>query len=143
MSGEEITLVVAEDDPTLRALLATHLRSEGYAVLEVARGDDLRRLLHDSIDVEPRVFDLVLTDIRMPGISGLDALAEFRKQAPAVPVLLMSAFADAYAREHAELLGASVVSKPFNLTQLSERVRALLRKRTPSEDPRGCEEAIA
>ncbi len=143
MTDEEITLVVAEDDPTLRDLLATHLRNDGYAVLEVARGDDLRRLLLDSIDVEPRVFDLVLTDIRMPGISGLDALAEFRKQAPMVPVLLMSAFADAYAREHAELLGASVVSKPFNLAQLSERVRALLRKRGSVEDRRVCEEVTA
>lgn len=143
MSGEEITLVVAEDDPILRALLATHLRNDGYTVLEVARGDDLRRLLHDSVDVEPRAFDLVLTDIRMPGISGLDALGEFRKHAPTVPVLLMSAFADAYAREHAELLGASVVSKPFNLSQLSERVRVLLRKRSPAEDHRGCEEVTA
>lgn len=130
-------IVVAEDDATFRGLVASRLRLEGYGVAEAADGDDLRELLANMIEADggSRI-DLVITDIRMPGQSGLEALAAAREAGQAIRVLLMSAFTDAYAREQAESLGAALMNKPFSMQQLSRQVALLLRRNSPSLETR-------
>ena len=71
--------------------------------------------------------DLIVTDVRMPGISGLHALAEARRLLPSLPVIVITAFGDAMTHARAAQLGAaSVFDKPFDLRSLLRRVQELI-----------------
>lgn len=114
-------ILLAEDQPVMRELVARTLRGAGYDVVEVQDGDALWRELADPRPDEdnPRAPDLVISDIRMPGLDGLEVLARIRQRAPTTPVILMTAFGDPLTLLRAMDLGASwVFSKPFDLKQL-------------------------
>ena len=80
------TVLVVDDDAAMRAMLAELLRDEGYAVSEAASVDVALQLASEQ------EFDAVLSDIKMPGRSGLELLGEMRQLRPATPVVLMTAF---------------------------------------------------
>lgn len=108
-------VALAEDDDDLRSLLATMLRRAGYHVREFSSGAQLLLTL-----VPPaRGVDLVISDIRMPGASGLEVLANLRGGDQTVPVVLMTAFGDRSTHERAlELGAAALIDKPFELDEL-------------------------
>ncbi|MBI4918103.1 MAG: response regulator [Acidobacteria bacterium] len=114
-------VLLAEDDVELRALIAGALRREGYAVFEVADGEQLVRYIHrmhGDGELEAGV-DLVISDVRMPGRSGLDALERLRERDGALPVILMTAFPGPELREAVERAGAAVLfDKPFEIADL-------------------------
>lgn len=124
-------VLLGEDDATFRRLLAGRLSSAGYAVAEASDG---ARLLEHLVDAavgpscRPAGYDLVITDVRMPGISGSDVL-EYLRAGPwsGVPVILMTAFGDdavhQAARRHGVLL---VLEKPFSPEAMVARVRSIL-----------------
>lgn len=124
-------VLLGEDDATFRGLLAGRLSSSGYAVAEASDGAQLLERLVDSAvgpSCRPDGYDLVITDVRMPGISGSDVL-EYLRAGPwsGVPVILMTAFGDdavhEAARRHGVLL---VLEKPFSPDAMVSRVRAIL-----------------
>jgi len=115
-------VLVVEDDEELRALIAHALRREGYAVFELSDGDRLLKYIHgmrhgeadDGDDV-----DLVISDVRLPGRSGLDALEELRERDRGLPMILMTAFPGPELREAVDRAGAAVIfDKPFDLEDL-------------------------
>ncbi|MEQ1508150.1 MAG: response regulator [Myxococcota bacterium] len=115
-------VVVAEDDDELRALVVRALRADGYAVDTAATGLELAdRLFADEIP------DVVVTDVRMPGVSGLAALRGIRARAWATPVILVTAFPDAALIAEAMSLGAVVLGKPFAIEDLRRLVRVAAR----------------
>jgi CheY-like chemotaxis protein len=115
-------LVVAEDDAELRRLIAAKLRKIGYEVVEVPSGERLaQHLLAEGGLAEA---DLILSDIRMPGLSGLDLLAYLHTRGAFPPVVLITAFGDWRTHEEAARLGATAVfDKPLDLDDLATWVR--------------------
>lgn len=121
-------ILVAEDDRAMRKLIARTLRKEGHRVTEAASGRDALIRLGDAIHQGGvRFYDIVISDLRMPGATGLELLAGLRETNWSVPVILITAFGDAATHRAARRLGAvAVLDKPFALTSLSWLVRELL-----------------
>jgi two-component system response regulator HydG len=119
-------VVVAEDDDALRALIAETLRRRGYEVLEAKDGARLVELVMEYFDTrDPRGVDVVVTDVRMSGASGLAAVEVIRLHDPAIPVIVMTAYPDAQVAQEVERLGArALLAKPFDLRRLVDLVDA-------------------
>ncbi len=124
-SGARILL--AEDDDALRLLLASELRREGYEVVECGSGMDLVRRIGDyALARRPVEYDLAIFDIRMPGVSGLEALEAMRGLGGWPPTILITAFSDDAVREEARQLGAAgFFDKPLEIQDLLAAVRRL------------------
>ena len=115
-----VRIVVAEDDPALRSLLASELRRDGYEVVEVSDGRQLVEMLRAWL-VERRTepIDLVVSDNRMPGWDGLTVLRSLRQMDWTIPVVLVTAFGDEEFHREAKQLGAAAVfDKPFDVDDL-------------------------
>jgi CheY-like chemotaxis protein len=121
-------VLLAEDDEDMRVLLSTALRREGYAVEEVEDGSALLdRIASGLLAGEQTLPDLIISDIRMPGWSGIDVLASLRQSDWAMPVILITAFGDAGTHDQARRLGAaSLLDKPFDVEELLDAARAIL-----------------
>jgi len=118
-------VLVAEDDPEMRRLVADALRGDGYEVLEAKDGNALLVILTSPPHTGARV-DLIISDIRMPVCTGLQILEALRKVQWIVPVILMTAFSDDATRANAEALGAILFDKPFAIDDLRTAVVNLL-----------------
>ncbi len=119
-------VLLAEDDPAMRTLLARNLRRAGYEVVEAGTGyETLERLARGLISEPPLWFDLVISDVRMPGYDGLNILASLRQLPTHIPVILITAFGTSAVHATAARLGAfAMLDKPFDLDDLMALVRA-------------------
>ena len=117
-SGAIGTVLVVDDEPDVRTLVAEILRGAGYLVLVAPDGDAALALLERS----PRI-DLLVTDVVMPVMSGTDLAARVEERAPGTPVLFVSGFVPAGA---AALRGAPLLTKPLRRADLLDAVRALV-----------------
>ena len=122
-------VLVAEDDDELRRLVARRLRRIGCDVLEARTGVQLTELVieHGVPTVAERPVSLVVSDVRMPGRSGLDVLRLLRRAGVDVPVLLLTAFGSDELAAEAARLGAVVCDKPIDLDDLATMARELIR----------------
>jgi DNA-binding response OmpR family regulator len=113
-------VLLAEDDHDMRVLLASALRRAGYAVEAVDDGSELLDQLSDALLARRQVLpDMIISDIRMPGWSGIDVLASLRQSDWSMPVILITAFGDAKIHARAEQLGAAtLLDKPFDVDEL-------------------------
>ncbi len=116
-------VAVAEDDPDMRGLIADALRRDGHAVLEFENGAALQRAMQQTSDGP---LDLVVSDVRMPLVSGLTVLRSARQAGSRVPFVLMTAFGDEGVRREAATLCAVLFNKPFKLDEIRRAVGALL-----------------
>ena len=106
-------LLVVEDDPTLREAVVDTLKMKGYDVKEAPNGIEAVALLNHH------QFDVVLSDINMPGMDGLELLNHIKQQHPWLPVLLMTAYGDVSQAVQAMQKGADdYLMKPFELREL-------------------------
>jgi CheY-like chemotaxis protein len=116
---------LAEDDPELRELLARRLRRLGCDVIELRSGSELLEQLKGAPVLDPP--DLVISDQRMPGATGLDVLSTLRATGVSAPFVLITAFGDPELHAEARRRGAAAVfDKPFELDDLCAMVRGLL-----------------
>ncbi len=123
-SGEH--LLVVEDEPALRALLAAMLGSQGYRVTQAADADEALA----AIEREGLVPDLLLTDVVMPGRSGADLASELRQRIPELRVLYMSGYTDVALGERGVVeAGVRLLQKPFTSAELARQVAILLSER--------------
>ena len=123
-----IRILVADDDEAMRSLLGASLRREGFEVQECVDGGELLAELEAARTGDPAP-QLVVSDLRMPGVSGLDVLHWLRRWLPQVPVILITAFGDQQAHRRAEALGAvMVIDKPFDLGEFLEHVSETLKR---------------
>ncbi len=118
------TVMVVEDDHAVRSLVRMLLEDDGLTVVEAATGSD-------AIDVFARQpVDLVLLDLRLPGMNGFDVCRELRRTSD-VPIIMVTAQQDSHDVVAGLEVGADdYVTKPFNDRELLARVRARLRRRT-------------
>lgn len=131
-------ILLAEDDLEMRCFLAAALRIDGYEVTEAATGievlDRIGPYLYDGMEFE---HDLIISDIRMPGVDGLEILAGLSMCQGAPPVILITAFGDDCTHLDAYRLGATdVLDKPFDMNDL----RAALRRVLPPQREYGKEQ---
>ena len=115
------TILVVEDEGFLREAIAYDLNLQGYQVMEATNG----RTALESIDRQRP--DLVVSDIRMPEMSGIELLKELRKRDPFLPVVIfLTGYAD-LSREEALALGADAVfTKPFDRRELFKTIERML-----------------
>lgn len=121
MDSKPPVVLIVDDDAFVRAVIADALKDEGYTLLEARDGDEaLNRLTQDK----PAV---VLLDLFMPKKSGLEALSEMRRRAPACAVLVISSMdSDALVAQALRQGAAGFISKPFHPLEISKAVRGLL-----------------
>jgi DNA-binding response OmpR family regulator len=121
-------ILVAEDDDDMRRLVTEALTKDGYDVFAIADGNGLLAALDgcSSEGAGSGGWDLVVSDVRMPGCSGLRILEEVRAANGSVPFILMTAFGDAATHERVRALGALLFDKPFDVTKLRTAVASLL-----------------
>ena len=123
-----LRVLVADDNDAMLRLLVRALGERGVEVLQAADGAELMHWVDAAAlrDAAAPLFDLVISDQRMPGASGLQALRRLRAHGLATPLILMTAFGDE--RLHREALAAgatAVLDKPLDLAQLRAVVHAL------------------
>jgi signal transduction histidine kinase/CheY-like chemotaxis protein len=119
--GEERVLVV-DDEPAVRRLLARILRSRGYDVFETEDAHSALAFLRSA----NRQMDLVVTDIVMPSMSGVRLAEQIKAQWPAVKVLFVSGFPASDAAPTSEMSSIPLLGKPFTPDEIETKVRELL-----------------
>lgn len=119
----KIRILAVDDEPDLRSLLRILLMNKGYEVLEAASGQEAV----DMVRSEPRI-DLVIMDIMMPGLSGVEACAEIRKFST-VPMLFLTAKSQLADKAEAYASGGDdYLAKPFAQNELMMKVESLTRR---------------
>jgi CheY-like chemotaxis protein len=112
-------ILVVDDERHIRNLVRVLIERAGYRVTEAEDGEDALRILQERL-LEPQ---LLLTDIVMPGMSGLSLAARAHQLRPTLPVLFMTGFADEY---QAELTGSVVIRKPFKAPELLTAIQDVI-----------------
>ena len=117
------TVLVVDDEPNIRELLHFHLEHAGYRVREAADGDAALRLARTRPD-------LIILDVMLPGLDGLEVCRRLRAAGDQVPVLMLTARSDEIDKVLGLETGADdYLTKPFGVRELLARVKALLRRR--------------
>ncbi len=138
MSRRRARILLAEDNDTLRGGLVRALSETGSCVDGVDRGDDAVARLEDP-QIEP--YDVVVTDLRLPGADGLAVLTAARRRDPRTAVLLMTAHGSIEAAVEAMRCGAfDFVQKPFELEQLEIRIARAREHRRLAQEVRSLRE---
>ena len=113
-------ILLAEDDADLRELLSFSLVRAGYLVTSCSNGLDLLERL-----LQPQDYDLVISDLRMPALTGLEVLEYLHDIEDRPPFICMTAFGDAKTHESAQCLGAAAtIDKPFDLDEMLDLVHS-------------------
>jgi two-component system, OmpR family, KDP operon response regulator KdpE len=123
MNQESGTLLIVDDERSIRLSLRTILSNFGFVVVEAARGEEALSLVRSA------EFDAVLLDINMPGMGGIDVCRLMRKTSPRLPIVMLTV-QDAEDRK-VEALDAGAddyITKPFQLRELTARLRAAVRR---------------
>lgn len=124
-------ILIIDDDTSLRRVLEYNLQEEGYEVYAAADGSE--GLLRFD-EYQP---DLVITDLKMPGVSGFQVLESIRQRSPLVPIMVITAFGAVETAVQAMKKGAyDYITKPFNRDELKLSVRKALEMRGLSEENR-------
>lgn len=121
MSPPPIKVLVIDDEPPIRKLLRMGLATQGYQVIDAPNA----RMALELMAQKP---DLVILDLGLPDMQGMDLLRSIRDQNEAVPIVVLSSRADETAKVQALDFGADdYVTKPFGINELLARIRAALR----------------
>jgi len=116
---EERKIVLVEDDDDTRTLLKFLLESEGY---NVTTADDGHRAMEIIESMQP---DILITDLMMPKVSGLDLIRRTRQLHPSIPILLLSGNGDVIRCDALEAGANKIFVKPFDTDELLKTVKAL------------------
>ena len=121
MSAAPLKILVVDDEPPIRKLLRMGLSTQGYEILEAPNGKTALELLSQKPD-------LVILDLGLPDIQGLELLRTMRARSESVPIVVLSSRGDEAGKVEALDLGADdYVTKPFGMDELLARMRAALR----------------
>ena len=132
-SSEGAAILLVEDEAAVRTFAATALRSRGHRVVDA----DGPEAALEALTAEEGPFDLLITDVVMPGMSGPELAARVREAAPGIGVIFISGYSEDAAG--ADILdSANFLPKPFGLDQLASRVAAVLahNRRKPADAER-------
>jgi two-component system, OmpR family, KDP operon response regulator KdpE len=130
MSAPRTKVLVVDDEPPIRKLLRMGLSTQGYDILEAANGKA-------SLELLAQKPDLVILDLGLPDMQGLDLLRMMRARNESVPIVVLSSRGDEAGKVQALDLGADdYVTKPFGMDELLARMRAALRHQLQTQGER-------
>jgi two-component system KDP operon response regulator KdpE len=130
MTGAPLKILVIDDEPPIRKLLRMGLGSQGYETLEAPNGKA-------GLDLLAEAPDLVILDLGLPDMDGLDVLRAMRARNEGVPIVVLSSRGDEAGKVAALDLGADdYITKPFGLDELLARLRAALRHQLAKQGER-------
>ncbi len=114
-------ILIIEDDEEMRSLLNDFFVEEGFETDSISNGYEALGILIK------KPFDLIMTDIRMPGLTGLDILPRIKKLQPGVPIIVITAFGSEEAHRRAYERGATVyLEKPIHFEELRELIHQMV-----------------
>jgi CheY-like chemotaxis protein len=121
-------VLLAEDDREMRLLLSLALQKDGWSVIECEDGVHLLAQLDPLLNGENEVrYDLIVTDFRMPGVTGIGIVERLAGLPGCPPMILITAFGDAETHERAQRLGiAATLDKPFELEEFLNMVHVVM-----------------
>lgn len=123
MNQQVIRILLVDDEPAIRRALRPPLIELGFQVAEASRGEEALQVLRSS------AHDVVLLDVNMPGIGGIETLRRIRTLAPRLPVLMLTVRDEEEDKVEALELGADdYITKPFSTRELIARIRAAVRR---------------
>lgn len=128
-------ILLVEDDSHLQFLITEELKDEGYDVISASNGKEALSLLFDEQHGEP---DLIIMDIRMPKMDGLDALGHILKSKLDVPVVIHSAYVS-YQDNPIAMTADAYVLKSHDFSRLKKTVGELLNRNAKDSSGRGAE----
>ncbi len=129
MNENQSTVLIVDDEPSIRISLRTILSGLGFAVVEAARGEEAVSLVRTA------QFDIVLLDINMPGLGGIEVCRLMRKNAPLLPIVMLTVQSSEDRKVEALDAGADdYITKPFQLRELIARIRAAVRRNRITEE---------
>lgn len=118
-----IRILVVEDDTQLNHIVCTHLNDNGYSAKGCSNPQEAYDLMYGSM------FDLIISDVMMPGIDGYEFAETVRRVNPTIPILFMTALDDIASKRRGFRVGIDdYMVKPINMDELLMRVCALLRR---------------
>jgi DNA-binding NtrC family response regulator len=119
--GDKRSILVVDDEDSLRTVLGSELVSEGYDVGTAADGDDA------ITELQKRSYDLLLLDIKMPRMNGFEVLRYVKEKHPQTRVIMLTGFADLKNAIESKKLGAEdFVSKPYDLVDLLTTIERVM-----------------
>ena len=126
LNGKKTRILIVEDEPAMVAGLRDNFEYEGYEVISATDGvEGLERALAE----EP---DLIVLDVMMPRMSGLDVCKQLKAKKPSLPIIMLTARGQEVDKVVGLELGADdYVTKPFSIRELMARVKAVLRRASP------------
>jgi len=133
VSQDQSTVLIVDDERSIRLSLRTILSGLGYVIVEAARGQEALSLTRTA------QFDVVLLDINMPGMGGIDVCRMMRRNSSRLPIVMLTVQGGEDRKVEALDAGADdYITKPFQLRELIARLRAVVRRNKSSEE----EEAV-
>jgi DNA-binding NtrC family response regulator len=122
MGTRQYTILVVDDEENIRWLYREELEDEGYIIKDAASGEDALKIVPE---LKP---DLVVMDIKMPGISGVDTLIKIKEIDKDIPVILCSAYGD-YKQDFSTWASDAYVVKSASLDELKKAITKVLSQR--------------
>jgi two-component system response regulator (stage 0 sporulation protein F) len=121
MPGKTYDILVVDDKAGVRRLICEALLDDGYLVEQASNGAEAIR------KVKQKKYGVILLDVKMPGMNGMETLNEIRKIDRNVPVVMMTAYGELEIMEEAQNKGVKhQISKPFDLNELRALVKGIL-----------------
>lgn len=117
------TILIVDDEPGIRTMVQFELSQSGHTILTADSGATALEVL------KTKTVDLILTDMRMPQMDGLDLVVQVRKSHPALPIILMTGFVEDRVKKVQEYNLADMLHKPFTIDQLAESVEKVLKNK--------------
>ncbi len=130
MKGSKGRILVVDDERSMREMLEIFLGREGYEVAGYSSAGDVLEILAEDQD-----FDLIITDINMPGLTGLDLLRSVGQLERSIPVIMITAYGSSDSAVEAMKLGAvDYITKPFRIEEIKARISAAVERRKLAEE---------
>jgi two-component system KDP operon response regulator KdpE len=129
VSSEQGTVLIVDDERSIRLSLRTILSNLGFMIIEAARGEEAVALVRTA------QFDVVLLDINMPGMGGVEVCRIMRKTSPFLPIVMLTVQGSEDHKVEALDAGADdYITKPFQLRELIARLRSAMRRNRVSDE---------
>jgi len=129
VNHDQSKVLIVDDERSIRLSLRTILSELGYVIVEAARGEEALSLARAA------QFDVVLLDINMPGMGGIEVCRVMRRNSPRLPIVMLSVQGNEDRKVEALDAGADdYVTKPFQLRELIARIRAVMRRNETFEE---------
>lgn len=120
---EKQSILVVDDESAQRQILSGHLKQKGFSVIEAASGEDAYKIVNDKL------VDIIITDFKMPGLSGLDLLKKVKASNPEIAIVIVTAFGTIETAVQAMKEGAyDYLTKPVDLDELDLLIKRIVER---------------